>query len=472
MSITQLLNTAKSSLVAYKAAMNTVGQNVANAESEGYSRRRTTLKAVNVAPMGSLTRGTTATFSGTGVSVDRYERMRDSLLDKTAWHANGYMGASEEEHRVVGALEGIFSVQTEGSLSNQLEHFWNGWSDLADNPTDNGVRLALRSRGAALAGTLNRMAADVDKLQAESERALAGHVQDANKMLEEIAELNLKVTRGRHLGREDLVAEDRRDLLVNKLAEMGSFRVEEQANGAYAVSLDGMNVVYEQRAQTLDLDLSGTLPDVKIAGTTVSMDVPSEGGGKLGGLMRALTTTLPETMTSLDNLAETIVKEINAVHNGGYDLDGNTNVDFFHYAAGPPEEGVRAASIALSNAVQADSRAIVASQGDPSTGVNDSRVANDILALRENAVMNGGSETIETYAINMVTGVGAVAERASNLFEAHAAFSNHVQSMADGVSGVSLEEEMTSLIQFQQAFSASARVVTAAKEMMDTVLAI
>jgi flagellar hook-associated protein 1 FlgK len=472
MSISQLLHTARSSLLAYKAAMNTVGQNVANAESEGYSRRVMTLSAQNLSPMGMFSRGTLRTFNGMGVDVQSYERQRDHLLDRSGWHSNGFMGASEEEHRVVAALEGIFSVQTEGSLSNQLNNFWNGWSDLADNPADNGVRLALRSRGAALGGTLNRLAADVTHLQSESERALSGHVDDANKMLEEIAELNTKITRGRYLGSPDLVAEDRRDVLVNGLSEMGSFRVQEQENGSYSVTLDGMNLVYDQRARSLALDLSGSTPDVKIAGTPVSLSVPAEGGGKLGGLMRTLTSTLPDTMAALDSISETIVKEVNALHNGGFDLDGNTGVDFFRYDPGPPEQGIKAASITLSDAVKQDSRAVVASQGDPSTGVNDSGIANAILALRENPLMNGGSETIETFAINMVSSVGAIAERSGNLYEAHAAFSNHVQSMADGISGVSLEEEMTSLIEFQQAYSASARVITAAQEMMDTLLAL
>lgn len=472
MSITQLLHTARSSLLAYRAAMNTVGQNVANAETEGYSRRMTTLSAQNVAPLGTQTPSTINTFSGTGVNVESYQRMRDELLDRTAWHSNGFMGASEEEHRVVGALESIFAVQTEGSLTSQLDNFFNAWSDLADNPTDNGVRLALRSRAASLSGTLNRMSADVEHLEAESKRALDGYVADANKMLEEIAELNAKVTRGRYLGKEDLVAEDRRDLLVNRLTEMGTFRVQEQDNGSFSVTLDGMNLVSDQRAQQLTVDNSGSVPDVKIASSNVSMSVPTEGGGKIAGLLRAVQTTLPNTLASLDSIAETIVKEVNTVHNAGFDLNGNTNVDFFHYAAGPPEEGIQASTIRLSTAVQGDSRAIVASQGDPSLGVNDSDIANDILALRENLLMNGNSESIETYVINLVSGVGSIAERAGNLYESHAAFTNHVQAMADGVSGVSLEEEMTSLIEFQQAFSASARVITAAEEMMDTLLAL
>lgn len=472
MSISQLIHTARSSLLAYRAAMNTVGQNVANAESEGYSRRTLTLSAQNVAPMGVLTRGTTQTFSGVGVSVEGYERMRDTLLDRSGWHANAFMGGSEEEHRIAAALESVFTVQTEGSLSNQLQHFWNAWSDLADNPTDNGVRLALRQRGASLAGTLNRMAADVEHLESETKRVLQEHVGDANKILEEIAELNGKVTRGRALGTPDLVAEDRRDALVNKLTEMGTFRVQEQPTGAYSITLDGMNLVYDQRAQSLEADLTGTVPEVKIAGTDVSMTIPPEGGGKLGGVLRTLTSMLPDTMTALDEVAETLVKQVNAIHNTGHDLDGNTNVDFFHYLAGPPEQGIEASSIRLSDAVQADSRAIVASEGDPSTGTHDSNVANGILALRDEPLMNAGTETIETYVINMAGGVGAIAERAGNLYESHAAFANHVKAMADGVSGVSLEEEMTNLIEFQQAFSASARVLGAAEEMMDTLLAL
>jgi flagellar hook-associated protein 1 FlgK len=198
--------------------------------------------------------------------------------------------------------------------------------------------------------------------------------------------------------------------------------------------------------------------------------VPTEGGGRLSGWLRTLQTTLPDTLTSLDRIAESLVKEVNALHVTGHDLDGNTGVDFFYFEAGPPEKGVTASSIRLSDAVNNDSRAVVASLGDPSDGFNDSQIANDIFRLSEGALMNGGSETIETYAINLVTGIGATAKRASSLYESHAALANHVDAMAKGVSGVSLEEEMTDLIRYQQSFAAAARVLNSAEAMMESLL--
>lgn len=470
MSIHQLLNTASRAFTAYDAAMNTIGQNVANANSEGYSRRQITLQSVNTVDRGFFTADPGPNANGTGVKVGAYERARDVLLDRSGWHANGFMGASEEEHRVAAALQSIFSVQTEGSLSNQLDNFWSAWSDLADSPSDNGIRLALRSRAASVAGTLNRMSADIQHLQEETERAVASGVEDVNKMLEEIAELNDSIIQARSNQDLDLVSEDRRDVLIKKLSEFANVRVHEASSGGYTVTLDGMTLVAGDLYETLKFDNTGGTPDIKLAGTSVEMRVPSEGGGKLAGLLRSLNTTLPDTLASLDEIAETLVKEVNTIHNGGYNLDGNTNVDFFHYAAGPPEQGVKATSIRLSNAVQASSRAIAASQGDPTTGVNDSTIANEILALRETKLMNAGTESIETFAINFVSDIGATVERASNLYESHAAFANHLDAMAKGVSGVSLEEEMTSLIEFQQAYAASARVVNTAQAMFDSLL--
>ncbi|MEX1055002.1 MAG: flagellar basal body rod C-terminal domain-containing protein, partial [Rhodothermales bacterium] len=211
-------------------------------------------------------------------------------------------------------------------------------------------------------------------------------------------------------------------------------------------------------------------PKVLIAGTPVELKVPSEGGGRLVGWLRTLTTTLPDTVDSLNTIAETLVKEVNTLHNTGFGLDGSTGVNFFNYSAGPPEVGIEATTIRLSDEVQADSRAIAAAAGDPSLGVNDSDIANAILALRESKLLSGNSESLETYAINLVSGIGATAERASNLYESHAALASHVEAMAKGVSGVAVEEEMTLLIQYQQSFAAAARVLNAAEEMMDTLL--
>ncbi|HUF10693.1 MAG TPA: flagellar hook-associated protein FlgK [Rhodothermales bacterium] len=472
MSINQLLNISRRSFQAFDAAMNTIGQNVANANSEGYSRRRITLESDNVSTRGLMNRPFGKTANGSGVNVAVYERLRDALLSRSGWHANGWMGASEEEHRITLALQSIFTTQTEGSLSNQLDEFWNGWSDLADNPADNGVRLALRSRAASLAGTLNRMAEDVQHLTEETERAITGGVSDVNKLLAEVAELNVAVKSGNNVGSPNLSAEDRRDVLVGKLSEFGNFRINEQPDGTYSLTLDGMSVVDGDTARTLSLDTSGASPKILIAGTPVEMKVPSEGGGRLVGWLRTLTTSLPDTRDSLNTIAETLVKEVNALHRTGFGLDGSTNVNFFNYSAGPPELGIEASTIRLSDEVQADSRAIAAAAGDTSLGVNDSDIANAILALRESKLLSGNSESIETFAINLLSGIGATAERASNLYESHASLASHVQAMARGISGVAIEEEMTLLIQYQQSFAAAARVLNAAEEMMDTLLSL
>ncbi|MEX1054790.1 MAG: flagellar hook-associated protein FlgK, partial [Rhodothermales bacterium] len=264
MSISQLLNISRRSFQAFDAAMNTIGQNVANANTEGYSRRRITLESDSISTLGLFNRPGGNTANGTGVNVAVYERLRDALLSRSGWHANGWMGASEEEHRVTLALQSIFATQTEGSLSNQLDQFWNGWSDLADNPTDNGVRLALRSRAASLAGTLNRMAEDIQHLTEETERALTGGVSDVNKMLEEVAQLNSAVKSGNNVGSPNLSAEDRRDVLIGKLSEFGNFRITEQTDGTYSLTLDGMSVVDGSTAKSISLDNSGATPKVLI----------------------------------------------------------------------------------------------------------------------------------------------------------------------------------------------------------------
>lgn len=466
MSIHQLLEMSRRSFRALDAAMNTVGQNVANAETPGYTRRRLVLQADSLSGTGvhsQLPRGSSA---GLGVSVQAYERLRDPLLLRAGWEAGAGLGFSEEEHRVTAALEGLFPIDSDGALGPVLNEFWNAWSDLADHPTDNGVRLSLRSRAGALAATLNRLDQDVRQLQTETQDALAGGVDEVNALLSDIAALNDTITRAHHSGSPNLEAADQRDVLIGRLAEYVPVQIQEGQAGSVSISVDGMALVQHDRVTRLTVDATGETPQVRFEGTDVTFRTDAEGNGRLGGWLHLLNHTLPETRTALDDLAGTLVREVNALHTGGFGLDGSTDVAFFH------EEGVTAATIRLSSEVLADSKSIATSSQDPASGVNDGTVALDIARLRDALLMNDDTESTETFVINLVSDLGARVDRASSQYESRAAFASHVEAMEKGISGVSLEEEMTKLIQYQQSFQAATRVLNTAQEMMDALLAL
>lgn len=475
MSLNNLFELSRRSFRALDAAMNVTGQNVANINTEGYSRRRIVLTAESPA-IGSLHTTIRPQVSvGAGVSVAVYERIRDGLLDKASWEAQGTLGFASEEHRIISTLEGLFPASGPGSLGTLLSDFWDQWSNVANNPTDNGVRLALRGAAETLATSLNRMEADIRALEGQTATDLANGVARTNDLLKEIASLNASIATARNAGTPDLEAEDRRDTLVKELGAFAPIRVAQDANAGYTISINGMTVVQQDKAVLLNLDATGALPALTFSGTGVAFPAGGTSSGKIGAWLHTLSETLPDTRAQLDQLARAIVTEVNALHTARYDDTGAPVTPdapgFFHYSIDGlgNEIGVTAGSIRLSDEVKADA-SIIGTPGFYTASGDDIALA--ISALRGTGLTGLGGETVEHFAINIMSGIGAQVQRASAQAESQAAVVSHLESMAVGVSGVSLEEEMTKMIQFQQAFAASARVLNTVDEMMQTLLAI
>ena len=463
MSLHRLYEMSRRSFHAAQSGMKAAGQNVANADTPGYTRRRVTLRA-EATGSGLYMQTAPGTATGNGVSVAGYSRVRDGLLASASWEAQTGLGAAEEEGRILGALEGLFPATGDGSLGKAMDRFWNGWSNLADYPTDNGARIALRSSAASLASTLNRLESDLTGLEKETGEAFRAGVEEANGILGEIAGLNATIQRASAQGVPDLAAEDRRDELVKELSAFAPVRTQQDDPAGYTIAIDGINVVQGDQAQLLEIDDTAQTPQLILGKTDVAFR-PSEAGedGKLGAWLRTLGETFPQTRASLDEMAEALVTEVNAIHQGGYGLDGATGRDFFD------ENGVTAASIRLSDDVLAEPNAIAASGEDGAAA--DNAVARSLADLRNQKVLGGGTETVESFAIHLASGIGGKVQRATTQAAAQGAVADHLDAMERSVSEVSLDEEMTNLIQYQQSFAASARVLSTAEAMIDTLLA-
>jgi flagellar hook-associated protein 1 FlgK len=244
------------------------------------------------------------------------------------------------------------------------------------------------------------------------------------------------------------VAEDRRDSLVNDLSEHLPVEVQDTEAG-YTLTVNGMNVVQGDETTPLTLASADT---VEFGTTGVAFQPGTEGGGKIGAQVRSLTRTLPDVQSDLDALAETVVEDVNALHENGFDQNGATNVSYFDPA------GTTAGSIQRA-VTDPDEVAAFGAANAP----GDTTPAQNIAAL---------SESLTPQAIDLAAGIGAQVERATTQEESQSALAGHLDSMARGVSGVSIDEEMTNLIEHQQAFAASARVLRTAETVMDTLLSL
>ncbi|MEZ4702866.1 MAG: flagellar hook-associated protein FlgK [Rhodothermales bacterium] len=465
MSINQLIELTRRSFRTTSAVINTIGQNIANENTEGFSRRRVSLESASIASPGVQVVTPMGTSTGIGVSIGDIDRVRDQVLAAATWEANAGLGASDEEARILSALENLFPVNSDASLTNQLSRFWDGWSDVADTPTSLSARVALINRAQSLTLTLNRISTDIDRLQDDSIAQLSQTVVDFNFRLDEIGRLNQRIATGRAANAPDLAGEDRRDQLVKELSEMAPLQIQLDDQGMYNVTIGGMVVVQGDTVEHLDLDTTGVLPTLTFESSGISFNPTPGDDGRLGALMRALTVAYPDARQQLDDLASTLVDRINTLHSNGFGLDGNTGLNFFDPA------GVTAGTIALSTDI-ADPRSIAASDDPDPTVLSDNDTALAILAERTVDQAPLGDVSFEEHAINMTSEIGAQVQRANDQYEGHLAVVNYLGALERGVSAVSINEELSNLILYQQTFAAAARVLSTAQSMMDTLLSL
>ncbi|NBB88045.1 MAG: flagellar hook-associated protein FlgK [Bacteroidetes bacterium] len=482
MGINQIIEMGRRSLRTFDAGMNTVSQNIANAESEGYHRRRITINSVATDSRGVVIGPPGATDRLGGAGVGSFERLRDRLFTAMGREASTGLGAGEEEARLLDGVESVFGVGTEGSLSNVLSGFWNGWSDLADNPTDIGTREALLRKAQNLTSTLNRVDSDLNRIRNEAAGTLGRSVDDVNDKLNRIAELNERIQKSRNNGSPNYSAEDERDQLVKDVAEYVPVKVLENQNDGYQVTVNGMSVVQGTNVVELDLQNGTTPPNppdklVYFEGTNKTFQpAPNRrGDGKIGALLRTLNDTLRGVQSDLDTLSGDIVTQVNGIHSNGYDLNGVQGGTFFDPA------NTTAGDISLSDDLRDPDgpgpqpvgpallpERIAAAAEDPATpgtsdGPGNSDQALSIFDLRE---------TLENEAIRIVSDVGNQLDEAQKTSSAQSGVLAQVDAMESGVSGVSIDEELTKMIEYQQSFAASSRIIQTAQQMMDTLLAI
>lgn len=460
----QLLNIARQSFRTLNAAMNVVGQNVANSETEGYVRRRVTMASRAITSRSVLMDSrVNGGAPSAGVEIQGYERVRDAMVQSSKWQAMSGRGAADEQHKLLSQLEGTMPADGTGSLFSVIGEFWNGWSDVTDNPTETGARLTLRSRTQALTETLNRTANTLASLQADAEQAVQDTIDSVNSKLNQLIDLNRQISQASIRNAPNFALEDQRDVLVGELAEIVPVRAE-QNGSALTLTINGMSMGTDATSiQELSLDTSGPTPQVVFGDTTIALQVGTE-GGKLGAQVEFMATTVPGIRQQLDDFANTLVTQVNALHQTGFGLDGVGGRDFFNPA------GVTASTISLSADVLASTEAIAASNAATTPG--DSSIALQIADLQGGKLFSGNTESAETFAINLSTGIGADVAQAAATARQHDNVITYLEGVEAGVSGVSVEDEMTQLIQLQQAYGATARVLTTAQNMMDILMSL
>lgn len=450
-----ILNTARSAITTYQAAIQVTSNNIANAGTEGYSRQRAVISATHPLhlPFASV---------GTGVEMTGVVRYRNSLLDAQFRQENGASSFYGLREQMVGQVEAILAEPTAAGLSSGLDAFFSAYSDLANDPTSSSARAALRENARALSARFNTMENGIRGVRDGLVRDLDGVIGQINDLTTQIADLNRQIVTAEASGVEAPNLRDARDRLVDRLSRHTEVRVIERSGGDLAVFVGGMPVVDGPVARALEVRSPAGITEIGLVGTPIVIATP---GGGLGARLEVINTDVPAVLARLDSLASAFVTQINQLHQTGTNPLGQTAIDFFD------PTGLTAATMSLSADVLAGTGAIAAGTPDLAgayqAGAND--VALSIASLRD-ALNPGLGMSFAAYHAETVTEVALSVASARENAAAHTTLRSRADTHRQSVSGVLTDEEMISLIEFQQAYTAATRLVVVADEMMQTIL--
>ena len=444
------LQTALSGLEAAQVAIDTTGQNIANANTPGYSRQ-----TVNLTERSALTIPSLSSFTGqgsqlgTGVDVTDISRVRDTFLDSQYRAQNSETSADNNNATILGQAQASLNEPTSSGLSAVLDNFWQGWNTYASSPNQDGSTQTIIGQGQAVADSLNTLAGQITTLQSQvtqqygtltdpTSGAVAG---DANQ----IAQLNVQIAQAQSAGLNANDLMDQRDEAIDDLSQYSNVYVTSQSNGMVNVSFG--NAASAAQNGTTDetplvdggtVNLSQNLSDSNLSGSSGTL-------GSLLGLYDSTTGTgtLADYMTTLNGVANQLVSTVNGAISSA-DSQGATATPFFD------PSGTTAATIAVNPSLSSTST--------PYTQAEAQAVS----------ALSGGSAEQSYQAF--VTQVGGDVQSANNAQSTAQSLLTAIGNQRQSVSGVSLDEEMTNLIQYQQAYQASARVMSTINDTFSSLL--
>lgn len=448
MSITSFLSIARSALLTHQRAMNVTAQNIANAQTPGYSRQRMMLVAE--APL--LSGGHSY---GRGVTEGGIQRSRDSFYDATFRRETGLFSHSDTLLGVLSQVEAALHEPSPDGLAASLDSLFNGFADLAADPTSPIARGAVVQAANNLTSQFHRLDSEISQAIQDAGVKMTHDVGEANRLAHVIGELNGQILAAGTGGAPDL--QDQRDIAIDQLSNLVAVRVLPRNDGSLSVQSGNTLLVDGAQAQTIAM----TAAPGGGFGMTVGGIAFDPQSGSLKALADATTTILPGIRAQLNTLAQSVVTEVNAIHRTGFTASGATNVDFFDPA------GLSAGSIALSAAV-AGSSGEIAAGGSAAPG--DSSIALALAGIERNPVGSLGGATMRDFYVDLAGTVGSKVSDAQNNARTQQALVERADLYRSSVSGVSVDEEMTSLIAQQQAYTAAARMVSMADEMIKEVL--
>lgn len=521
------LEASKRGLFTQQTALYTTGHNISNANTAGYSRQRVNMQPTLGFPGTGLNAPMTPGFIGTGVEAGSVQRIRDTFTDSQFRQESNKLGYWESRSSAISQMEDVLNEPSDYGLAKSMDEFWKSLQDLSVNPENGGARAVVVQRGIAVADSFNYMHKSISEIKDNAAKEIGISLNNVNSILEQIGDLNRQITAIEPNGYMPNDLYDARDNLLDELGQFfpietsnspsggnalkvaeGSVTVSIKLNGSLVKVVDGKNFT-QLRNSGPDTSADGVTPtgpvigfhlvridangddvtidnnwvDMTPSGTQLSYDINSFSDlGKIKSLTKSYgyidnstppveKGLFPEMLAKLDLMASAFAKEFNKLHTEGTDINGAKGIEFFIDNDTDPLTSLSAANIYVSSSLINDPGLLAASNSEvgpaePGNGNQALKLAN----MKFNNLNDLGDVSVQTYFQSIIGQLGVDGQQASRLMFNTATLQQAVAERRASVSSVSLDEEMTNMITFQQAYNASARMITVVDETLDKII--
>ncbi|MBI4949494.1 MAG: flagellar hook-associated protein FlgK [Deltaproteobacteria bacterium] len=319
-SLTSVLDIAKTALLANQKAINVTSHNIANANTEGYTRQKAVLEPMTAVRYGGL-------YFGTGVTINSIERVFDRFQGVQIRTATSTLSRYETKGEHLSALEALVNDLDGAGLSSRIDDFFNSFQEIINNPSSYPERSSLLSSASLLTDAFNTIDATIRQNLSSLNKEMESVVKEINSIAEQVAELNNQISGIEVGGMQANDLRDQRDLLLEDLSGMVEISTIESETGQTDVYIGGFFLVTGITSAPLELEINPESPvyDIVSRGTVLNDRIT---GGSLKGHLEGA-AIYDEAEDKLNLLAASLIKEVNLQHSQGYGLDGTTGTDFF-----------------------------------------------------------------------------------------------------------------------------------------------
>lgn len=454
-----------------QTALHTVSHNVANKETEGYSRQSTENLSNFPYGKGNVRIGTGAKAVKVGRTVNPYlEKQLANQMSELAYHKGKADGMAR--------LEQVYNELAVEGLNVSMVKFFNSFKELSTNPESMPKRMTVKENADLMARDFNRVSKQIGEVRGDANSGIAISVNEVNAITDELARLNMQVQTVELGGGRANDERDRRDLLLKKLGEHVDIRWSEGPDSDITVSMSNNAVLVvngeAHRLEAVPTPASGDKAEGDYdvlyfhhAYADPLVITERIEGGRLGGLIQTRDGDVKDYKDRVDAMAYTIATQVNDLHTQGYNAFNQLGGEFFR----TPESQLDAAELmSIDPGIMGDVGRIATAMDPDRPG--DNRIALMLGSLQHKKAFFDGETSVDEFYNGLVAELGVRTEKVNHQVEVQQGMVDQLANLRESVSGVSVDEEMAEMMEWQKQFNASARVVRTADEMLETVLSI